>query len=285
MRSCIGGIAGKSVVGLLVALVGLSIAARGDDLPQIYEVYGTPGNTYTLPTSGVQVTYDIGLAGSALNHPNQGGEASLAGWTELGASPSASYADPGTFNAGAVTYQDYVYAAITFSQAVVLTGDFLVTDVDWLQVVSVFGMNGTSLVEADSTVVGSQLGEYADSVTWTNQLPGQSLANNVVDAVVAPSSGGTETNLAYRVTYNFVDAEVTQLYFVFAEDGSGSLTGAGGALVQLDFSSAGAGVSAAGGSAAAGGPGHPGTQGTPEPGCASLLLVALSALSLRRRRR
>lgn len=263
-----------SLVVAGVALAGMARLASADyNFPQIWEIRDNPGYTETLD-NGVQVTADILAVGTAEHHINQGGTSSVSGftdWTEIGASPSSSYDLnwPSPSQGSTFDYEDYIAVVLSFDEPVSLTGDFIVTDVDWNQMCSVFGLDNGTLVKPTNMTVGSSLTLYADSAGWANQPAGYTLpAGNQVDTVIGPNSSGDESATTHRVTYGFETVGLTDLVFVFAEAQAGGSSN-GGALVYTDFSQEDAAV----------------VQTTPEPHAAVLLLMYLGATCIRRRSR
>jgi MYXO-CTERM domain-containing protein len=253
---------------LLASVVAVSVTRGGILFPQVWDIYDNPGHSYTF-SSGATVTVSIQALGTAQHHPTQGGSKSVGGelWTEIGARPTTSYDNNWNASDGKADYTDYIALVLSFDRPVSLTGDFVVTDIDWNQMTTVFAVNDSTFMEPDDTNYGASLAYYGDSARWINTPAGLDLPDNTADTIIGPNSGGGETDSAFRSTYSFDDAAMTDLVFVFAEAVSGG-DGSGGALVWLDFSGESAAVVTA----------------TPEPHSAVLLLSALGVLVRRRRR-
>ena len=232
--------------------------------PQIWEIYDNADHSQVLD-NGVKVSVTM----LPVNGVQGGGIAAFSdnNYTEISAEPTTSWAENGS--SAAPDWQQYLEVILSFDTPVKLTGTFETADVDWEQMVSVFAMNNDTLVQPDSTVTGSQL-TLATNTKWTNQpykpdgTSTYSLADDTIDTVIAPSSGGIYTDSRYTVTHGFQNAVMTDLLFIFGEAGTGS-TGSGGAVVNLDFNSSDANVSPA-----------------PEPSTVWILLLASGLLFNRR---
>ncbi len=261
----------QNVVTLTIALIVLSATSSNSrgafEFPQLWEIYDNPGHVQTL-SNGVDVTVEIETIGTAQNHSEQGGTELVGSdlWTVVGANPPTSYDNNWNAAAGKAEYKDYIATIVSFDRPVNLTGNFLLTDVDWYQMVSVFGLNESDLVEPASVATGFNIVRYPESAQWLNHPVSFGFPDNQIDTLIG-SGGSDPTDTSHRVSYGFLNADLTDLVFVFAEAYTGGDSGNGGALVWVDFDQENAGVTAA-----------------PEPYSACLVMVGAWVLMSRRRR-